>query len=292
MKTIRHFIMTLADQLREVCSSQQAAEQEAWWMAEHVSGQPKMLLLAVTTYPLTQAHEAQLQTMVTLRVTERKPLQYLLGWVPFAGLTITVQPPILIPRPETEEWVVWLIEQLKPVNGCPLRIVDLCTGSGCIALALAQACPAATVIGIDCNPHAVALAQFNAQRNRLTNVTFIESDLYQVLANESPFDLIVSNPPYITPAEYEALPAEVRAWEDPVALVAAQEGGAVYQRIIAQAKSFLCDSGVLVQNNLPRLVLESGTRPDAIVAMLHEQGFDRVAVHRDLQGKERWIAAL
>jgi len=291
MKTLHHFVVTCADQLADVCSNQQTAEQEAWWLVEHVTGKSKAQLLAALDYPLTAEQEAQLQTMVTQRVVECKPLQYLLGWVPFVDLTITVQPPILIPRPETEEWVVWLIEQLRPVGTRPLRILDLCTGTGCIALALAQACPAATVIGIDCNPHAVALAQFNAQRNHLTNVTFIESDLYRALVDEQPFDLIVSNPPYITQTEYQKLSVSVRAWEDPLALVAAQDGLAVYRQIVAQAKSFLCDSSVLVHDNLPRLVLESGTQPGAIVALLHEHGFDRVVVHRDLQEKERWIVA-
>ena len=291
MKTIRHFITTCADQLADVCSNQQAAEQEAWWLVEQVTGQPKALLLAAAVYPLTAAHEAQLQTMVTQRVVECKPLQYLLGWVPFTGLSIAVQQPILIPRPETEEWVTWLIEQLRPVSNRPLRILDLCTGTGCIALALARACPAATVIGIDCNPHAVALAQYNAQRNNLTNVTFIESDLYQSLANELPFDLIVSNPPYITQTEYQKLSTEVRAWEDPLALVAEEEGMAIYRQIIAQLGSFLSDSGVILQYKLPRLVLESGTQPGAIVELLQKQGFLHVFVYRDLQGIERWIVA-
>ena len=167
------YLKDLIAQLLPVCDSQTEAISQAWLLLEHVLAQTKAQLMMQPTLSLSPAQQVQLAVLVQERVIHRKPIQYLLGSVPFADLTIMVRPPTLIPRPETEEWVMWLVQKLDSVRDQPLRILDLCTGSGCIALALAKAFPRAQVLGVDIAPEAIALARENAEKNRLINVDFV-----------------------------------------------------------------------------------------------------------------------
>ena len=289
MTKIREFITTLTTQLRAVCDNQHAAEFEAWLVMEHVSGKSKAQLLAAESVDLSRAQQQQLNDMLTQRIEHKKPLNYLLGWVPFCDLKIIVESPILIPRPETEELVTWLLEQLQPVRDQGLRILDLCTGSGCIALALAKHLPKAQIVGIDINPQAVALANKNKEHNRIHNAEFIESDLYQKLDPNKPFDLIVSNPPYISHAEYQQLSSQIKQWEDRNALVADNEGLLFYERIARAARSYLKHNSTVVKHRIPCIVVELGTSPKAVQKIFADNGFGTVSVHRDLQGVERWV---
>jgi release factor glutamine methyltransferase len=147
------------------------------------------------------------------------------GNQPFGQLDLLVEPPVLIPRPETEEWVYKLINEIKASgqDDRPAKVLDLCSGSGCIGLALASELPRFRVTGLDINSKAVELAQKNASRNRVNNVVFEEVDLFdnQAMTNLKlgQFDIVVSNPPYIPPTEYLQLDRSVRDYEDPRALV-------------------------------------------------------------------------
>ena len=170
------------------------AEQEAWWILEKITGLSKARLLFLNTQTLTHDQELTLEKIIKQRTDEKMPLQYILGSVPFCNLDILVHPPILIPRPETEEWVHWLINLFAPMHHVPLKILDLCTGTGCIALALAQAFAQSSIIGIDINPDAITRANKNKTHNAITNVTFLISDLYASLTPSQTFHLIVSNP--------------------------------------------------------------------------------------------------
>ena len=114
--------------------------QVVWWLLEALTGKSKLQLL-VDTHEIPEEIKLQLHELLHEHVAHNKPLQYLLKTVPFCNLNIAVRPPVLIPRPETEEWCSSLIAQLHPVRNLPLRILDLCTGSGCIALSLAHALP-------------------------------------------------------------------------------------------------------------------------------------------------------
>jgi release factor glutamine methyltransferase len=202
-----------------------------------------------------------------------------------------VEPPILIPRPETEEWVTWLIGELQPVAQHKITILDLCTGSGCIALALAHALPLAHVVGIDKNPAACSLAQKNKCHNKLTNVHFIESDLFSALKQNASFDIIVSNPPYITASEYTQLQPEVVQWEDKHALIAEENGLFFYQRIAHDAKKILNPASVLNQEKLPRVVVEIGNESQKIMHIFEHMGYKNIQNHKDMQGAIRWISA-
>lgn len=280
-------INAVRDELLPCVGSIQEATQEAWWLLEKLLDETKLSLLTSEVVELSSQQLAILNRWVNDRVQKKKPLQYILGSVPFCDLEILVEPPILIPRPETEEWVTWLIDQLAQAQEKPLKILDLCTGSGCIALALAQALPQATVIGIDINPQAIELAEKNKAHNRISNVTFMLSDLDQVLTQDMRFDLIVSNPPYLAQAEYDNLDPEVKQWEDVRALVAENDGLDFYRRIAQIAALRLAKNNV----SFPVIVLELGTVSEPIQEILKKAGFKGVSLHTDIQGKRRWIAA-
>lgn len=269
------------------------AQQEAWWMLQALTGKTKSALCILNNIELSFDQQELLDEWIRQRVEEYKPLQYILGSVPFCDLTMQVRSPILIPRPETEEWTFWVIEQLKPLDTSGLRILDLCTGTGCIALALAHHLPNSMVTGIDINQEAIALAQENQKAHNLSNVQFILSDLYSALPENMKFDLIVTNPPYLCPSEYEALSEDVKKWEDPRALVAQDRGMQLYQRIIADAHRYLDAVGrkkSLAQ--APAFVCEIGpAQKESIKNILVGNGFRNVDLISDLQGVPRWAIA-
>ncbi len=288
--TINEALVWLTKELVAVCLAHDQAQQEAWWLLEKATTLSKMQLLMHKNDTLAAGVYQQLSQWLAQCIVQHKPLQYILGNVPFCGLTIDVKQPILIPRPETEEWTMWLIAQLRPLGNRPIRILDMCTGSGCIALALAHALPNAQVVGSDKNPAAIALAQENQKNNNVSNVTFVISDAYEAFRPEHHFDLIVANPPYLTQAEYEQLSPTVKNWEDADALQAADEGLAVYRAIITQAHAYLNASSDIVQCSLPSLIVELGTFVAPVHKLFIDAGFSKVSVHHDLQGVPRWLA--
>ncbi len=287
MTTLIHrLINDIAQQLRTCCYSDDAAYHEAWWILESITGKTKAWLLVQANYTLTDEQQKTLQEWVHARVTDQKPLQYLIGNVPFCGLNIQVEPPLLIPRPETEEWVSWLIERLKPLGNKSITLLDIGTGTGCIALALAAALPQATVVGVDINPQAIALAEVNKKNNALTNVVFSQSDLFAALAPGKTFDFIVSNPPYVTREEYNKLVPSVKQWEDVMALVGGDSGLVFYERIAQQAAVHLKEQ----KYNLPSVVVELGNDPYAVKTLFEKNGFREVQIYKDMQGVDRWLA--
>lgn len=264
-------------------------EQYAWWLLEHLTARSRSQLLTSTSYALSDAQRKTVNAWLIALTEKHMPIQYILGSVPFLDLTIVVQPPVLIPRPETELWCAWLIEQLTPCAQQPLKILDLCSGSGCIALALAHALPNAHVTAIDNAPHALTLGAHNAQLNNIHNVTFLASDLFERLGDQR-FDLIVSNPPYISTDEFKQLDASVALWEDTHALVADDDGYALIKKIIAQAPRFIQANTCLEQHTIPQLVIEHGhTQAAFLVDLMRKAGYTQVQTHKDLAGKDRVV---
>lgn len=285
---VQRIIATLTEKLAAGGLAMHDARQEAWWLLEKLVNQPQAYLIAQGFVAWDDAREQQITGWIKERTHDKKPLQYILGSVPFADLDIIVEPPILIPRPETEEIVMWLIDVLRASGRTDWKILDLCTGSGCIALALAAAFEQAHVVGIDKNPHAVDLARRNAQHNKLERVTFMVSDLFQALDPQQPFDLIVSNPPYLSDESYQQVSKEVSVWEDKDALVATRHGMGLYERIIAKASDFLLPSD---NDRVPQLVFEIGKDQDGIEEIIKNGGFKTVMVYHDLGGLRRWVTA-
>ena len=265
--------------------------QTAWWLIEALTNLTQTQLIAQQELELSIVQQKQLDVWITELTSLHKPLQYILGTVPFADLEIVVKPPILIPRPETEEWVLNLIKQLQPYKNQKFSILDIGTGSGCVALALAKALPNASVTAVDIDPHALDLACTNAHHNKIHNIAFLESDVYSGLKPHDTYDLIVSNPPYITQEEWKELDPSVTQWENPDALLALDNGLAVIERIINGAQKHLNPDSELHINHMPRLIIEIGYAQGPKVQTLMKQiGFHHVDILKDLEGKDRVVA--
>jgi release factor glutamine methyltransferase len=277
--------------LAEKYSDNEHAKNIIWWILEALTEQSKLQL--ITSQPaISEEQYEHILTNIKKHVDDNYPLQYILKTVPFYNLTIHVEPPTLIPRPETEEWVTNLIEQLQPVKNEPLTMLDMCTGSGCIALALAQAFPHATVYAVDLAQTAIALAQKNATANHITNLHIIQSDLFTNLSNNIQFDLIVSNPPYISEAEFAELEPVVTQWEDKQALVADKNGYALIERIITNARNYLKEESILYKKSIPQLVLEIGyMQAEKVESLLTDQYFDTIRIIKDIYGKDRIVTS-
>lgn len=290
-KNSTKLIAELTKQLLPVCEKESVAQAESWWMLEKLTNQSQAQLISQEEIMLTSEQWDTLDSWVAQRVEEQEPLQYILGTVPFCGLEILVKPPVLIPRPETEEWCSWLIDELELAKDKKIKILDLGVGSGCIALALAKALPYATVIGVDIHSDAIRLSEKNKAHNNISNAVFIQSDLYkELLQHKNSFDLIVSNPPYIAYEEYKTLSKQVTDWEDKSALVAGEEGFSIHKKILADATKFLKQESIFVSANLPRIVVEFGKgQGKKLKELFASSGFANITIHKDLEGVERWI---
>lgn len=286
--TFDDIVMQIATKLKDRYDDPVLQQQAAWWLLEALTGERKEQLVAQKTFGLTDEQEQTLKKSIELLVEKRMPLQYLLGFVPFGDIEILVQPPILIPRPETEEWVYGLIEQLHTLKNQELRILDLCTGSGCIALALADALPTSHVYGTDISKEALDLACQNSHHNGIINATFLESDLFDNIPKDLKFDLIVANPPYIAEQEYTTLDHSVIDWEDKQALVADQAGFGIIKKIIVTAPEFLKHNEELEQKMIQNLWIEIGhLQGNESKDLLKKRGYSNIAVQKDLATKDR-----
>ncbi len=213
------------------------------------------------------------------------PAQYITGHQEFWAMDFIVTPAVLIPRPETEH-VIETVLQLACVGRAPspaaLRLVDVGTGSGCIALALANELPQAEIHATDISPAALEIARANAARHQLgSRVQFHETDLLQGLEPKA-FDFVISNPPYVGECEADQVQLEVRKFEPRQAIFAGPTGLEVIARLIPQARDALKPGG--------RLVMEiSGTIADGVKRLL--EGWDEVRMTNDLQGIPRVVSA-
>lgn len=292
-KKILEIVDSATAQLQIICSSIETARQEAWWMVEEITKKSEAELLREDEIDFSPNQEELLNSWIKKRTIDSEPLQYILGYVPFCDLKINVRHPILIPRPETEEWTSWIVDSISENLGqnSKLNILDLCCGSGCIALALANRFTNSYVLGCDILDDAVNLSIENKKLNKIKNVDFIKSDLFKNLNDRHNFfDLIVSNPPYISSSEFENLSDEVKKWEDKNALVAPDNGLYFYEKIVKEAPKFLKPRKV--ESKLPQLVFEIGyTQAAYICNLLAANEYYNIKVHKDLEGKDRWISS-
>ncbi len=215
-------------------------------LLSHLLKLPRMKLYLNFDRVLTAAETDSLRELVKRRGL-REPLQHIVGSTSFCGHEITVNRQVLIPRPETEllaetGWK-WLAELKAPQPA----VLDLCTGSGCIAIAIAAKCPDAKVTATDISPEALALARENAGRNQMAErIEFVLSDAFTGIEAGRTFDLIASNPPYIASAEIATLEPEVRDFDPRLALDGGADGLDFYRRLAREAKPFLKAEGKLM----------------------------------------------
>jgi release factor glutamine methyltransferase len=247
----------------------------------HALGLARMRLYIEFERPVSEAELGAVRELVRRR-GRREPVQHILGYAEFCGLRLKTDRRALIPRPETE----LLVETAAArCSAPPESILDLGTGGGAIALALAKAFPLARVTAVDASPEALLLAAENAEATGLAGrVTFLESDWYERLPVGASYDLIISNPPYLSPGEAAASAPEVRDHEPGRALTADDDGFAEIGKIVAGASGALREGGMLA--------LETGIGHRArLEAALTGAGYSRTEPHRDLTGRDRFVLA-
>lgn len=248
----------------------------------HALQRKRMQLYLEFERPLAEA-ELELIRPLVRRRAQHEPVQYILGETEFLGLKLKVDRRALIPRPETE----LLVENVRAAWGgaaTPARILDLGTGSGAIALALAQVFPESQVTATDRSADALTLARENAERSGLSaRVQFLQADWFEGLP-AGPYDVIVANPPYLTAEETAQTALEVRGFEPISALTAADAGLADLKRIVAGAPAYLAAGGLLA--------LETGiAQRDALIEAARAAGFSPIEIKRDLTDRDRFMFA-
>ncbi|MES0336513.1 MAG: peptide chain release factor N(5)-glutamine methyltransferase [Candidatus Magnetobacterium sp. LHC-1] len=211
----------------------------------------------------------------------RQPLAYIVGEVEFYGLTIAVGSGVLIPRPETELLVAEAIGELSVRSQRAFNVLDLCTGSGCIALSIARAYPQAHVTAVDVSEVALRYARDNSNINHIHNVTFLNGDLFAPIRKNSRFNLIISNPPYIKSADIDGLQPEISLHEPPEALDGGSDGLDFYRRILSAAGDYLNRDGIVI------FEIGDGQGAD-ITEIASEAAFNSVVIKRDYAQKERF----
>lgn len=270
--------MTIRELLREGTAVLSAASvpspklDSEYLLAEALNTPRLNLLLS----PMDEVDAEQEKTFRVLlhRRAQREPLQYILGTEDFFGLPFRVSPHVLIPRSDTEALCERALEVLSPCG----QVLDLCTGSGALAVAIAHTRKDAQVSALDLSEDALSVAKENASLNGVS-VTFYQGDLFAPLAGQR-FDLIVSNPPYIPDGDIDALQQEVLR-EPRMALAGGIDGLNFYRRIAGEAPLHLNDGGWLC--------LEIGDTQGADVMALMEKDFDEVHLFQDLSGHDRVV---
>jgi release factor glutamine methyltransferase len=254
------------------------ARRDAELLLLHTLGVDRAWLLAHPEAELTDEQQAAYAEKIGRRA-EHEPVQYILGEQEFYGLKLRVTPDVLIPRPETEHLVDALLARVA--RNAPLRIADVGTGSGAIAVALAAMLPEAQIVATEISAAALTVAHSNAVLHHVAErIRFVEWDLLAGMAGGESFDAIVSNPPYVP--EGEPLEAQVRDYEPHAALFAGADGLDTYPRLIPQAKAALTSGGWLLME------IGYGQR-NAIATLL--SGWDDVSFVPDLQGIPRVACA-
>ncbi|QPD05905.1 MAG: Release factor glutamine methyltransferase [Candidatus Nitrospira kreftii] len=263
------------------------AAQEALWLLAFALEMEHHALVSRTEQVVTAEQLARAKTLVSRRMA-REPLQYILRTQEFCGLDFAVTSSVLIPRPETELLVHAVLKEGGLAEGATL--VDVGTGSGCIAVTLATILDEARIFAVDCSAEALVVAKSNAARHGVgEKIVWIEGNLLSPLRDRitvGTVDVIVSNPPYIADGEWERLQPEVKLFEPRLALLAGPRGTEFHEQLFHDSKEFLVPDGLLVmeigQGQLPlvRQAAEQAGGYTGLQTVKDEAGIDRVIIAR------------
>jgi len=270
MATVRE---VLAETAKRLASVTETPEFEANLLAGHAWGWDRARLIMNAA----SAADVDLLEPLVLRRLAHEPVAHILGNWEFFSLEFDTPPPLLVPRPETEHLVEVALDHLGDSEG---RVLDLCTGTGCVVLSIAKNARGGEWWAGDLNPIAVDAARANAARHGVT-LNVVEGDLFAPLpADAGPFDVIVSNPPYVQDDEWEGLAPDIRNYEDPRALLSGSDGLDCIRRIVAQAQDWLVPGGLLA--------LEMGeAQGPALRTLLAGAGYEEIKIAKDLAGHNR-----
>lgn len=236
--------------------------------------------------PLSDEELARFKELFKRRLAH-EPVQYILGDTEFMGLPFDVSPRVLIPRPDTEVLIESVLQEVKRrfAPDAPLSILDIGTGSGCVAVSLASKLPLSAVTATDISPDALAEAEANAVRNGVQErVRFVPSDVLTMPLPDGPHHVIVSNPPYISAAEYALLAEEVRRYEPAAALTDSGDGLTFYKAIAQRCDTALRPKGFIA-------VEHAYDQSDAVRAIFTAAGFTRTDAVKDFEGHWRCVVA-
>ena len=236
--------------------------------------------LAFERFRILTSFQQENLSKILIRLLNHEPVQYVLGTTEFCGLQFKVSPAVLIPRPETEELVHWILSFVKKNNMSP-RILDIGTGSGCIAITLSKELPKAIVHALDISEEALQIAEQNNWLNE-TQVKFYKNDILEHDIPEKDYDIIVSNPPYIRLSEKSEMAKHVVDFEPPLALFAPGDGLLFYRKIAEKSTSALKNGGALFFEVNAALA-------DEVTGILRQHGFKNILTQKDLSGKDRVV---
>ena len=245
-------------------------------------GLDRIKLIVEAERPLADDELGRYRDLIKRRRAS-EPIAYILGRREFFALPMLVDRRVLIPRPDTEILVETALRGTRERHLYG-RMLDLCTGSGCVAIAFAKERPTWRVTAIDLSPDAAAVARENVQRAGVVhNACVLEGDLFAALPNNAQFELITANPPYIPSAEIESLDADVRDFEPRMALDGGADGLHITRRLVGEAMRYLSPGGLLA--------LEGGfDQAPAVAALLEASGFCQIVRSKDLAGVERVVS--
>ena len=257
------------------------ASVDAWYLLEHIYGISRVDFLIRRNDPFDEAQmkqSADYQALIRRR-SEGCPVQYLTGSTEFMGLPFFVNESVLIPRQDTEVLVETALAMMKP----ECRLLDMCTGSGCILLSLAKLGTVAEGVGVDISEGALKVAERNRENLELSQVRLVHSNLFESV--EGVFDMIVSNPPYIPTEDIEDLMREVRDHEPHLALDGSKDGLLFYRKLAEESGRYLVPGG--------SLLFEIGyDQGGAVSQLLDQAGFKDIHVKKDLAGLDRVVYAV
>lgn len=279
MKEIRNYI---EDSLKGLFSAEEIRSLTKM-ILERCCSIPQQRLLFDKDIQISDTQKQDIEAIVT-RLKNQEPIQYILGITCFYDLDFNVTPDVLIPRPETEELVERILSRHRQQG---IRILDIGTGSGCIAVTLAAHLPEARVVAADVSPGALATAAGNAAKNKVT-VHFIETDILARKALEDipgVFDVIVSNPPYVKLSEKESMEANVLNYEPHLALFVTDSDPLLFYRSIARFGNEKLRKGGSLYFEI------NAQYGNEVAGLLEEEGYTDIEIIKDIPGKDRIIQA-
>jgi release factor glutamine methyltransferase len=278
LDTIHGRVARAREQLRAAGIAGEEADLDARVLAQFVLGWDAARLLTAGGEPADSSFLRRYDGLIARR-TLREPIAYLTGSKEFWNLTFEVCPAVLIPRPETELLVEAVLDRF-PEPAMPFAMADVCTGSGCVAIALAKERPEARLVATDLSGDALAVAVRNARRHGVDRrIQFRQTDVLQDVSGT--FDVIVANPPYVPEHDRAAMQPEVRDYEPPLALFGGADGLSVVRRLLDQSAPLLAPDGSLL------FEFGFGQEDDIMALISAVPAFQKVDIKRDLQSIPR-----
>ena len=285
---MKQIISQISSQLQSAYPEDEARSL-AWWIMEELTGKSRTeLQFGCKDTAFSPIMQEKSQEIIS-RLLHFEPIQYIFGHTLWCGLDLLVTPATLIPRPETAE----LVEQVSNLNfeisnlKSPVRVLDIGTGSGCIAIALKKAHPSWSVTGIDISPEAIAIARENARRNKV-EVNFQVADIFDFNEENPKYDLVVSNPPYICESEQSSMRPNVLNFEPSSALFVPDSDPLFFYRRIAELFSLPLEGKGRERGLFFEINEAYGPQ---LSAMLDNLGYTDIQIHKDIYGKDRIIEA-